>query len=308
MSNEKMDDKLNKEEKIYKNMIYFFSLLYIAIYIISIIIILFCIKRIAFIKSKSLTLLLLNSITGFIQLYLNNNKYFVLEHLFLFISYIFHFHLIISSINKLLKGKYIFSSDINFTIKYLTHIEFIYIPLITFPYKEIFKLKVSSFCLYQNITIIISLIFLYSYIQKYIQRLINILDENLNFKIEIPFMESQDLMRVYQNIGQFWLICFILGEIYYSFSIYIHIGDKDKYYYLWIFLFRTIIKYYIILIFFGFIIYTQYKLNKSYSKKDYNSNYISFLKTNIRKNKNNIKNKKIMKKNKIYNDENDNLL
>ena len=253
-------------DDVQKILISFFSSFELFTYFVSLLILIFYVKNIQFIKAKSFSFIILNSITDLIKLFLDKSEYTTYKTYIIFISYLMQFHLVISAINKMLNGKNIFKQEKDFSIKKLFKNEIIFLPLIFFPYEKYIKNIGSIINIFQNIIIIILIIMFYMYIKKKIEELLNFLQENSKINIEIPNMEPEELFRVYLVIKHLWNISFIFGLLYYIFKFFdIFLKDNYKIDYL-ITLILFIIEKSIIFIIFLCLTYAVYLLNKRYQK------------------------------------------
>jgi hypothetical protein len=199
-------DNLSDDDTIQRTIIYFFSYLGIVFYFLSLLIMIFYIKKVSFMKSKSFSFLLLNSITNLFELTIKKDFLIPFKDIIVYISYLFQFHLIISSINRLLSGKQIFKSEKNFSLKKLIYIEIV-LPIIVFPYSKFFEAE-EYIDFFQYIIIIILLICFYEYVKNKIVNLIKHLNENNRDIIEIAYMEPDELSRVYEIMSKLWFINF----------------------------------------------------------------------------------------------------
>ena len=200
--------------------IYLYSYIGFIIYFFSIFTVIFYLKKTAFIKSKSFSFILLSSITGFIEMYSKENDFIFKKEILIYFSYIIQFHLVITSINKTLIGKYIFKSEKNFSIKYLSLIKFILLPIIIFPYSLYINKYIPYIKFFQYIVIIISILYFYDYIKKNIIELINYLRGNIKDNILIPYIEQDELIKIYMIIDNLCSLFFIFALIYYIFKLF----------------------------------------------------------------------------------------
>ena len=258
------DDNLNELDDAQKIVIIFLSSLGLITYFVSLLIMIFYVKKIQFIKSKSFSFIILNSITDLLKLYLDKSEYKNFKIFIIFTSYLIQFHFVISAINKMLTGKKIFKQEKDFSIQKLLTKEIIILPLIFFPYEKYFQN--IGINILQYLIIIILIVLLYNYIKKKIEELLNYLKENSKDNIEIPYMEPEELFRVYLVIRHLWNISFIFGLLYYIFKFFdVLLKDTYNVHYL-ITLILIIIEKSIIIIIFICLTYVVYLLNKSYQK------------------------------------------
>ena len=269
-----MDDKnqINKEllklDVIQTKIIYLFSYLGFLIYFFSIFIVTFYLRKTVFIKSKSFTFILLSSITGLIEIYNNEKELFIKKHILMFCFYIFQFYLVITSINKLLKGKYIFKSEKIFSMKYLSLslITFILLPIIIFPYWIIFKKYSILIKCFQYIIIIISILYLYECFKKRINDLLDYLNGNIKENILIPYMEQDELITIYTILDNLWFLFFLFSLIYYILKLMDLQSSIVHSAHLIINLILLIIKITMSLVYYFCLTYISYLLNKNYDK------------------------------------------
>lgn len=259
------NETLIENDEIQRNIIYTLSFFGIILYFFSLLIMLFYIKNVVFIKSKSFSFILLNSITNLIDLSINKKNYLPFKHIINFISYLFQFHLIISSINRLLSGKQIFKSEKDYSLKKLIYIEII-LPLLIFPYNKFFEgTQIINFC--QYLIIIILLICFYEYVKNKIDKLIEYLSEN-NSKdnIEIAYMEQEELIRIYKIIRSIWSFSFIYILIFYIIKFFDILLKKIELVHYIISILLIVFKELVVFLFFSGLTTIVYLLNKSYDK------------------------------------------
>ena len=201
-------EELLETDVVQRTVLYTLSYIGMISYVISLLIIIFYIKRITFIKSRSFSFILLHSLTNLFELTINQKNLLPFKNIIIFISYLFQFHLIISSINRLLSGKQIFKSEKDFSLKRLLYIEII-LPLIICPYAKIFQ-RPEIINFFQNLIIIILLICFYEYVKNKINKVLQYLTDNNHNKdiIEIAYMESEELIRIYSLLKNLWFINF----------------------------------------------------------------------------------------------------
>ena len=263
------NDVLSEFNKIQKIIIIFFSSFSLALYFFSLLFMIFYLKKIVYIKAKYYNFILVSSITGLIDLYLNKKEFLFIKIIILFFSKILQFHLVISSINKMLYGKYIFKAEKDFTIKNLLLINIIILPIIIFPYEKIFTKYINNINFFQNLIILISILYFYEYVKKYINNLLNYLKEIPKDNILIPYMESEELIEIYKIIDNFWLIIFVFGLIYYIIKLFDLLLIKITIIHFCVYLILIIIESSLVFIFFFCFTYITYILNKNYDKGEY---------------------------------------
>ena len=252
------------EVTIQRTILYTLSLTGIVLYFISLLVMVFYIKKLVFIKSKSFSFILLNSLTNLFELMFNKKELLSFKNIVIFISYLFQFHLILSSINRMLSGKQIFKSEKDYSLKKLIYIEII-LPLIIFPYAKFFKAtNLINFC--QNIVIIILILCFYEYVKNKIEKVIKYLSENNKDNIEIAYMEPEELNRIYVLIKNLWLIIFILILIFYIIRFFDILLIKIETIHYIISIALIALKESIVYLCFFVLTLIVYLLNKSYSK------------------------------------------
>jgi hypothetical protein len=189
------------------------SFIGLALFLISVLILIFYIKKIILIKSKPFIFILVHSITNLIEIHINKKELFIYKCLFSFASYLFQFHQIISEINKMLMGKQIFKSDKDYSIKRLKYYEII-IPIIFFPYAIIFQgTEFINFC--QYLSIIVILLCFYEYVKNKLDQVIKYINEINKDNIEIAYMEPEELDKIYIMSRYLWVTSFILILLFY---------------------------------------------------------------------------------------------
>ncbi len=257
-------DNLSDDDTIQRTIIYFFSYLGIVFYFLSLLIMIFYIKKVSFMKSKSFSFLLLNSITNLFELTIKKDFLIPFKDIIVYISYLFQFHLIISSINRLLSGKQIFKSEKNFSLKKLIYIEIV-LPIIVFPYSKFFEAE-EYIDFFQYIIIIILLICFYEYVKNKIVNLIKHLNENNRDIIEIAYMEPDELSRVYEIMSKLWFINFSFFLLFYIIKFFDILLKKYEKIHFYISLILIVIKEVVVFLFFLVLTVVVYLLNKSYNK------------------------------------------
>ena len=189
------------------------SFIGLALFLISVLILIFYKKKIILIKSKPFIFILVHSITNLIEIHINKKELFIYKCLFSFASYLFQFHQIISEINKMLMGKQIFKSDKDYSIKRLKYYEII-IPIIFFPYAIIFQgTEFINFC--QYLSIIVILLCFYEYVKNKLDQVIKYINEINKDNIEIAYMEPEELDKIYIMSRYLWVTSFILILLFY---------------------------------------------------------------------------------------------
>ena len=257
-------DNLTDDDTIQRTIIYFFSYLGIVFYFLSLLIMIFYIKKVSFMKSKSFSFLLLNSITNLFELTIKKDFLIPFKDIIVYISYLFQFHLIISSINRLLSGKQIFKSEKNFSLKKLIYIEIV-LPIIVFPYSKFFEAE-EYIDFFQYIIIIILLICFYEYVKNKIVNLIKHLNENNRDIIEIAYMEPDELSRIYEIMSKLWFINFSFFLLFYIIKFFDILLKKYEKIHFYISLILIVIKEVVVFLFFLVLTVVVYLLNKSYNK------------------------------------------
>ena len=257
-------DNLSDDDTIQRTIIYFFSYLGIVFYFLSLLIMIFYIKKVSFMKSKSFSFLLLNSITNLFELTIKKDFLIPFKDIIVYISYLFQFHLIISSINRLLSGKQIFKSEKNFSLKKLIYIEIV-LPIIVFPYSKFFEAE-EYIDFFQYIIIIILLICFYEYVKNKIVNLIKHLNENNRDIIEIAYMEPDELSRIYEIMSKLWFINFSFFLLFYIIKFFDILLKKYEKIHFYISLILIVIKEVVVFLFFLVLTVVVYLLNKSYNK------------------------------------------
>ena len=257
-------DNLSDDDTIQRTIIYFFSYLGIVFYFLSLLIMIFYIKKVSFMKSKSFSFLLLNSITNLFELTIKKDFLIPFKDIIVYISYLFQFHLIISSINRLLSGKQIFKSEKNFSLKKLIYIEIV-LPIIVFPYSKFFEAE-EYIDFFQYIIIIILLICFYEYVKNKIVNLIKHLNENNRDIIEIAYMEPDELSRIYEIMSKLWFINFSFFLLFYIIKFFDILLKKYNQIHFYISLILIVIKEVVVFLFFLVLTVVVYLLNKSYNK------------------------------------------
>ena len=257
-------DNLSDDDTIQRTIIYFFSYLGIVFYFLSLLIMIFYIKKVSFMKSKSFSFLLLNSITNLFELTIKKDFLIPFKDIIVYISYLFQFHLIISSINRLLSGKQIFKSEKNFSLKKLIYIEIV-LPIIVFPYSKFLEAD-EYIDFFQYIIIIILLICFYEYVKNKIVNLIKHLNENNRDIIEIAYMEPDELSRIYEIMSKLWFINFSFFLLFYIIKFFDILLKKYNQIHFYISLILIVIKEVVVFLFFLVLTVVVYLLNKSYNK------------------------------------------
>jgi hypothetical protein len=207
------NDDLLEYNEIKTKIIIIFSLIYLGIYFVSFLFMYCYLKKTNYIKSKSYFLLLISALTSLIKLFLNNDSFFKI--LFIFISNIVQFHLIISSINDLLSGKDLFNNKNNFSIKKIILIEVFLFPIIVFPYSYFFKSYNILIDICQSLIIILSIIKFYYYVERHISIIFYNLSGKNKDKIILSYFESDKLLRIYEILYNLWKLIYFLCLFYY---------------------------------------------------------------------------------------------
>ena len=258
------EDNLFEDDSVERTVVYFFSYLGIILYFLSLLIMLCYIKKVVFIKSKSFSFILLNSLTNLFDLTIKKSVLLPVKDLIIFISYLFQFHLIISSINRMLSGKQIFKSEKDFSLKKLKYIEIV-LPIIVFPYSKYFE-AVEYIDFFQYIIIIILLLCFYEYVKNKIINLIKYLNDGNKDNIEIAYMEPEELSKIYRIIRNLWLVNFVLFLIFYIIKFFDILLKKYEYIHFIISIIVIILKECVVFLFFIILTIIVYLLNKSYNK------------------------------------------
>ena len=258
------NDYLLEDDTIQRTIILTLSFFGIFLYLLSLLVMICYIKKIVFIKSKSFSFILLSSLTNLFDLMLTKKELLSFKSIILFISYLFQFHLIISSIDRMLSGKQIFKSEKDYSLKKLIYIEIV-LPLLIFPYDKFFK-GTNMINFIQNISIIILLICFYEYVKNKIEKVIQYLNENNKDNIEIAYMEPDELSRIYALIRKLWLINFIITLIFYIIKFFDILLKKIEVVHYLISILLIILKEFVVFLSFSVLTIIVYLLNKSYSK------------------------------------------
>jgi len=258
-------EELIETDKIHRLALFILSFAGIILYFISLLVMIFYVKKVVFIKSKSFSFILLNSITNLFELTMNRRNLYQFKYIIIYISYVVQFNLIISSINNILSGKQIFKTEKDFSLKKLIYIKII-LPLIIFPYSKFYKdEKYINF--FQYITIIILSICLYEYIRNKILQVIKYIEENNNKdNIQIAFMEPSELSRIYIIIKKLWSVNFIFILIYYIIKFFDILLDKIDNIHYALSIILIILKESVVFLYFLVLTTIIYLLNKSYNK------------------------------------------
>ena len=258
-------EELLETDGIQRTVLFILSCIGIFSYFLSLLIIIFYIKKITFIKSRSFSFILLNSLTNLFELTINQKKLLPFKKYIIFISYLFQFHLIISSINRLLSGKQIFKSEKDFSLKKLLYIE-ILLPFIIYPYAKIFQ-RPEIINFFQNLIIIILLLCFYEYVKNKINKVLQYLTENNNNKdiIEIAYMESEELIRIYNLLKNLWYINFVFILLFYIIKFFDILLIKIEVIHYIISIALVILRELVSLLFFAILTAIVYLLN-SYNK------------------------------------------
>ena len=257
-------DELIKDE--YENYIVIFvlSIIGLILFLISSLLIIFCVKKKVLLKSKPFIFILIHSLSNLIELQINEKELFLFKSLFHFGSYMIQFHLVISSINKMLLGKQIFKGDKDYSIKRLKCYEII-ILIITFPYAIIFqKTEFINFC--QYLSIIILLLCFYEYVKKKLDQVIKFLNECNKDNIEIAYMEPEELIKIYIYSRFLWVVSFIIILLFYITKFFDILLRKYENIHYIISLCLICYKETLSFILFIALIVILYLLNKSYDK------------------------------------------
>ena len=259
------DENLYEIDSIQRTIIIYLSSLGLILYFISLLIMIFYIKKVVFIKSKSFSFILLNSLTNFFEIYINSKFILPVKHIIIFISYLCQFHLITSSINRMLSGKQIFKSEKDYSLKKLIYIEII-LPLVIFPYSNFFD-NVNTINFFQNIIIIILLLCFYEYVKKRIDKVIKYLEENNNKdNIEIAYMEPEELSYIFNLIRGLWSFSFVFLLIFYILKFFDILLKKIEIIHYFISIILIALKESVVFLYFIGLTIVVYLLNKSYDK------------------------------------------
>jgi len=257
-------DELIKDESENSIVIFILSIIGLFLFLISSLIMIFCVKKKVLLKSEPFLFILVHCFTNLIELKINEKELFQFKSLFSYISYLVQFHLIISAINKMLTGKQIYKSDKDYSIKKLKCYELI-IPIILFPYAIIFqKTEFINFC--QYLSIIIFLLCFYEYVKKKLDQLIKYLNECNKDNIEIAYMEPEELNKIYIFIRYLWVISFIIILLYYITKFFDILLRKIEYVHYVISLALICYKESLSFILFLGLVFILYYLNQSYDK------------------------------------------
>ena len=258
-------EEILETDVIQRTVLYILSYAGILSYILSLLIIVFYIKKITFIKSRSFSFILLNSLTNLFELTIKQKNLLPFKNFIIFISYLFQFHLIISSINRLLSGKQIFKSEKDFSLKKLIYIEII-LPLIIYPYAKLFQ-RAEIINFFQNLIIIILLLCFYEYVKNKINKTIQYLSENNNNKdiIEIAYMDTDELIKIYNLLNNLWFINFIFVLSFYIIKFFDILLIKIGIIHYIISIILVVIREIVVFLFFFILTSIVYYLN-SYNK------------------------------------------
>lgn len=259
-------DELIATDEVQNALYYFLSSIGILIYFLSSLILLFK-KKISIIKTRPFSFLLLNSLTNLFELIIDHRSLIPIKNIVTYLSYIFQFHLIISSINKLLSGKRIFKSEKNYSISKLLCIDLI-LALIIFPYQQFYE-KSDTFDFFQYLIIIILILIFYEYVRIKIDLVAKYISENCkDIIIEIPYMEVNELYRIYLLLKSLWYINFIFVLIFYILKFFdILLKKLDLIHYIISLLF-IVLKEAVIFVYFIILNMIAYNL------KNYNTGHI----------------------------------
>ena len=239
----------------------------LVIYFISVLLIIFYVKKLFLIKSHSFLFILINSISNLIELYIKEKEFLLIKHITLYLSYITQFYLVISSINYMIFGKYIFIIEKDFSIKNILLIKIVLLPLITFPYSLLFEKYINIIKFFQYIIIMIFILYLYDYVKKNIDELIIYLKENIkDNNILIPYMEPDELVRIYFLIDNLWFLFYIFSLSYSIIKFFDILLIKIMSIHYLITLILYIIKLTAIYSYFISFTYITYLVNKNYHK------------------------------------------
>ena len=185
----------------------------LVIYFISVLFIIFYLKKLFLIKSHSFLFILINSISSLIELFIKEKKFLLFKHIAIYLSYLTQFNLVISSVNYMIEGKYIFKIEKDFSIKNMLLIKIVLL-LITFPYSLLYEKYANIIKFFQYIIVMIFILYLYDYVKKNIDDLINYLKENIKDNILIPYIEPDELIRIYIYIDNLWFVFYIFALSY----------------------------------------------------------------------------------------------
>ena len=258
-------EELLETDGVQRTALFVLSCMGIFSYFLSLLVIIFYIKKITFIKSLSFSFILLHSLTNLFELTINQKKLLPFKKYIIFISYLFQFHLIISSINRLLSGKQIFKSEKDFSLKKLLYIE-ILLPFIIYPYAKIFQ-RPEIINFFQNLIIIILLLCFYEYVKNKINKVLQYLTENNHNKdiIEIAYMETEELIRIYNLLKNLWYINFVFILLFYIIKFFDILLIKIEVIHYIISIALVILRELVSLLFFAILTAIVYLLN-SYNK------------------------------------------
>ena len=136
----------------------------------------------------------------------------------------------------------------------------------TFPYSIIFEKYNNIIRFLQYIIIIIFILFLYEYIQKNIDEIMNYLKINIKDNILIPYMEQDELKRIYIIIDNLCFLFYFFALFYYIIKFFDILLINIVYIHFIITLILLIIEMAAIFVYFISLTYITYLLNKNYHK------------------------------------------
>lgn len=197
-----------------------FSLIGILFYFSIIILFFFYYNSICFIKEEIFSFILLKSVFSLIELFIENDNF---RTIFIYISEIILFYLLLIHINKCFTQKKIIEDIKDLEINDKTYILLIFM-LSIFPFEYYFKLQIAESCA-QNVIKIILIAFLYNYINKRIKLMIERLTEQkIKSKIDINYMPGSKenyYLKMIRTINSMYLAGIILFIIFFSIKIYL---------------------------------------------------------------------------------------
>lgn len=218
-----------REKIIYTYITYFFSISGLIIYIISLIGLKIYLKTLIYIKSKIFHYILLNSLTHLIEIILLSPS--KLCQLFLYVSQIIQFILIISFINDCLLDKQVSNNMVDFSILYLK-IFYIAFSLVTFPYLRFFSIS-KNFLTVQTILTILFLVGLFKLTDKKLKEIMNYLKQKQMTghnipDLYLPYMKAYQLYVIYSVIKKIFFMNFIVLIISNILQILINFLGKNN--------------------------------------------------------------------------------
>ena len=135
---------------------------------------------------------------------------------------------------------------------------------------------------FQNIIIIISIVYLYIYVRKLIYEIFYYLNENNKAIITYPYIESKELIRIYFILHNFCSVIYVFSLFYFIVRfLYIFLINKNNLIHLIISLILITVENASVLIIFFCLSYINYLKNKHNTKNTKNE-YIADEKSKIK--------------------------